>query len=116
MNGQEVIKALAEGKKVRVVHWSKECYINLINNKLCWETGSECNYALREIFGKEWEIYKQPEILFKDVPDGQFFKYKGLLGVKKKLEHNVNGFYKCADEWITGLFLDNDIVEYPVDR
>lgn len=113
MKGQEVIQALVDGKKVRIVTWDNENYIYLLDNKLYWDTGAECSYPIFRLFDREWELYKQPTFLFKDVPDGHFFKYKGCLGVKKKLEDHANGFYKFQGKWLLGLFCNSDVVEYP---
>lgn len=69
MRGSEVLKALEEGKKIRVTTWDKSQYIyQCISGVYKSSTGSSWVKLITDLYDYEWAIYthKEPILSYKE--------------------------------------------------
>lgn len=61
MRFSEAMKALEEGKKVRIKHWQENCCLCIGSDGTIFDQAKDSTFCIEEWLLTEWELYEEPE-------------------------------------------------------
>ena len=92
----EAMKAVEEGKKVRVVTWTKDLYVCLDKDRHVVNQNNQKCDLLYEIGDEEWELSEQGD--YSLYPEGSLWQD----GSSRDKENMLNWYVRKNGEWVFG--------------